>query len=109
MAIEILQIPLENTPQRFEIELDGKTYILECVYNPETPGWAITLSDAETNIALFRNQPLVAGVDLLAQYKHLEIGGQFLVYTDGDEWVAPTFENLGTESNLYYLVERADE
>ena len=106
--IEVLQIPLENTPQRFEIELDGAPYMLECTYNPEMPAWCISFWTVEGE-PLLMNMPLVAGVDLLQQFPHLGINGQFFVYTDGDEWTPPTFENLGAESNLYYLLERADE
>jgi hypothetical protein len=49
--------------------------------------------------------PLVTGIDLLRQYRYLGIPGSMIVYTDGDPDAPPTLENLGNESNLYYVVD----
>ena len=88
--MDIFLLPLTNTPQRFEIELDGRLFILQCVWNEEAPAWMLDLYDAETGEALFRSAPLVAGVDILKPYAYLGIKGQLFVYTDGAESEPPT-------------------
>ena len=104
--MEIYLLPFENTPQRFEIELEGRAFIVQCVWNGEIPAWVVDFSDAETGEALFCGQPLVAGVDILAQHRAVTgLKGQIFIYTNGDENAAPTFENLGAESNAYLVTE----
>lgn len=106
MALNVFMIPLVNVPQRFEISLNGRAFIMQNRYNPEIPGWVISMFDGDTNEELFSNLPMVTGVNLLAQYKHLNIDGEFYLYTDGNEFTPPTETNLGAECNLYYLVEQ---
>jgi hypothetical protein len=102
---EIFVIPLTNVPQRFTIELSGVAYIITCKWNPEAPAWVLDFADEAANLVLLTNVPLVAGADLLEQFKHVGIPGKLLVYTDGDEFAPPTLENLGQEANLYYVAE----
>ncbi|MBQ5688319.1 MAG: hypothetical protein IIV23_11525 [Ruminococcus sp.] len=106
--MEIYLVPLKNVPQRFEIDLSGKEYIVQCRWNPEMPSWTVDFADAATGAWLFRDLPLTAGIDLLQQYQHLVTGSLF-IYTDGDENSPPTQENLGAESNLYYITEDENE
>lgn len=106
MALNAYKIPLVNIPQRFAISLNGRSFIIVCRYNPEIPSWQLSFYDGDTEELLFDNMPLVTGVDLLAQYKHLGIDGSLIVFTDGNDTAVPTETNLGVESNLYYLVEQ---
>jgi len=106
MAVNAFKIPLINIPQRFAIDLAGKSYIVLSRYNTEMESWLISMADGDTEEDIFDSMPLVTGVDLLAQYAYLGIQGSLIVYTDGDEHATPTEFNLGAESNLYYLVEQ---
>jgi hypothetical protein len=100
----VFRIPLQSTPQKFAIDLNAKPYIMTCVWNGEHDSWEISLFNGDTEEPIFAGLPLVTGVDLLAQYGYHEIGGELIVYTDGEEHATPTLTNLGQESNLYYLV-----
>ncbi len=53
------------------------------------------------------NIPLVTGTDLLGQYEYVGLNGQLFVYTDGNADNVPTLDNLGIESNLFYLTDVA--
>lgn len=106
MAVNAFRIPLTNTPQKFAIDLNGRSFIMECKYNPEEISWNISMWDGDNEQVIFVNLPLVTGVDLLKQYGYLGIDGSFIVYTDGNHDEVPTEENLGAESNLYYVVEQ---
>lgn len=101
-------IPLKNIPQSFEIALGGVNYLMTCKWNdaPEG-GWVLDLVDAVTNESIAANIPLITGADCLSGLEYLGIGGQLIVYTDGDETAVPTLENLGVESNLYFVTEAA--
>lgn len=106
MAVKAFKIPLINVPQRFAIDLAGKSYIVLCRYNTEMENWLISMQDGDTEVDIFDSLPLVTGVDLLAQYDYLGIPGSLIVYTDGNELAPPTEFNLGQECNLYYVVEQ---
>lgn len=107
MAEQLFKIPLDNTPQRFAIELAGQSLVIVSQWNGEMPAWTIDIIDGATEQPLIMCLPLVSGVDLLAQHEYIGIPGQLIIYTDGDEFAPPTLENLGQEANLYYLVDIA--
>lgn len=99
-------IPLSNVPQKFEIALGGTNYLLSCRWNdaPDA-GWVLDIANAETEAPIVANVPLITGADCLEGLAYLGIEGQLVVFTDGDETAVPTFDNLGVESNLYFLTD----
>jgi hypothetical protein len=105
MAETTFRIPLTNEPQSFAITLVEKAYQFRCQYNPEIQTWALDIYDGITQEPILLCMPLVTGIDLLRQYRYLGIPGSMIVYTDGDPDAPPTLENLGNESNLYYVVD----
>ena len=107
MALQAFKIPLISVPQRFAINLGGRSFIMINVWNPQHQSWEISMLDGDTEEYIFACMPLVTGVDLLKQFAHLGINGSLIVYTDGNDFAVPTEFNLGNESNLYYLVEQA--
>lgn len=101
-------LPLTNVPQKFDIALAGINYILTSKWNDSLEGgWVLDIANADTNESIVANVPLIAGGDCLAGLEYLGIGGQMIVFTDGDEQAVPTLENLGVESNLYFLTDVA--
>lgn len=100
--MDIFLVPLANTPQRFEIDLGGTEYTIQCRWNQESLSWIVDVWRADTDEQLFSNFPLLAGADLLEQFQHL-IRGSLYIYTDGDENADPTHDNLGNESNLFFI------
>jgi hypothetical protein len=98
-------IPLINGPQSFQIALAGVNYILTVKWNDCTDaGWQFDLQLADDNSYLVAGQPFVTGCNLLAGLDYLDLGGMLIVYTNGDETAVPTFDSLGNESNLYFVV-----
>lgn len=98
-------VPLINAPQTFPITFVNTDYIMTCRWNnaPDA-GWVFDLADANTSLPIVANVPLITGADCLAGLEYLEIGGEFLVYVNGDQNAVPTLDNLGSEGNLYFVV-----
>jgi len=99
----VLKIPLENTPQTFDITLAGKSYLAETKWNDASSSWELSLTGDDGPV--ISAMPLVTGVDLLAQHKHMAVGGSLVVVTSGDYMATPTLDNLGSESNLFLVLD----
>ena len=99
-------LPLINTPQSFQISLAGVNYTMTVKWNNSLDaGWVMDLDDAITNLSIAATIPLVTGVDMLAGLEYLGINGSLYVYTDGDQFAVPTLDNLGVESNVYFVTD----
>jgi hypothetical protein len=95
-------IPIANPPQRFSITLSGVTYTMTVMWRDAVQGWFLDIADALGN-PIVGGIPFVTGADLLAQYATLGIPGQLIVATNHDVDAVPTYDNLGTLCNLYYI------
>lgn len=97
-------LPLQNIPQKFNIVLAGVPYTLTCKWNDsQDSGWVIDIADGLTSLPIVANIPLITGANLLEGLDYLGINGKLIVFTDGNDFAVPTLENLGVESNLYFL------
>lgn len=102
-------IPLQNVAQSFSITLANKNYIVASVWNDSPDaGWYISFTNADSNEMIVDNIPLITGADLLSGLEYLGFEGQFIVYTDGDTTQVPTLQNLGVNSNLYFITDVAN-
>lgn len=100
----VQEIPLTPTPQTFQITLGGVKYNMTLVYRRlGGNGWTLDIADASNN-PIVQGIPLVTGANLLAQYAYLNWPGELWVATDGNSTAVPTFDNLGVNSHLYFLV-----
>jgi hypothetical protein len=96
-------IPLASTPQTFSISLNGITYQFTLHWNWVSASWILDIADSTGNPVL-SGLPLVTGDDLLEQFDYLNFGGQLVVQTNNNVFAVPSFTNLGTQGNLYYVV-----
>lgn len=105
MTTTFYLIQLQNYPITFQIALAGVNYQMTVKYNnsPEG-GWVLDMTNADTRTPLFYNAPFITGADILSGLEYLSIGGGFFVYTQGDPAAVPTYDNLGSTSNLYFAV-----
>jgi hypothetical protein len=96
-------IPLQAQPQSFTITLSGVTYTLTIQYrNVAMGGWILDIADSNNN-PIIQGIPLVTGANLLAQYAYLGFVGTLWVQTQSDPDAVPTFTNLGTDGQVYYV------
>ena len=96
-----------GTPQSFNITLGGTTYEFTLQYRNDPAGlggWCLDIADRFGN-AIVQGIPLVTGINLLAQYGYLNIGngGGLWVQTTDDPDAVPTFENLGSSGQIYWV------
>lgn len=99
----VFEIPLAGEPETFTISLAGVEYAFKVWFkNVDQGGWVIDIAYA-SGAPLINGIPLVTGIDLLGQYAYLGIGGQLWVAGDGGDDAAPTFDNLGSSTRLYFV------
>ncbi|KAA6459622.1 hypothetical protein DYQ86_16010 [Acidobacteria bacterium AB60] len=103
MAQTAYKIPLQATNQRFQISLAGVQYQMTVRWNAMNETWVLDLADQSGN-PILSGIPLVTGEDLLAPFGYLDLGGQLIVQTSNNTDAVPTFTNLGTLSNLFFVV-----
>lgn len=104
MTTTAYEIPLQATPQTLTISLAGVTYQLRVLWNFIAAAWVVDLMDDLGNPILSGLLPLITGADLLEQFGYLNLGGQLIVQTDNDTDAVPTFDNLGANGHLYFVV-----
>lgn len=97
------EIPLSPEPQLFNIQLAGVTYYLTLRWNAESEAWNLDIA-AQDRTPLLNGLLVVTGLDLLGQYAYLGFGGMLIVQTDADPDAVPTFENLGKEGHIFFVV-----
>ncbi|MBC3230760.1 hypothetical protein H8J17_19355 [Serratia fonticola] len=89
--------------QQFAIQLAGVQCQMTLIWR-DAAGWVLDIANNDRT-PLIQGIPLVAGADLLAQYRYLGIGGALFVVSDPNVLFPPTKDNLGIECHLYFLVE----
>jgi hypothetical protein len=97
-------VPLAGVNERFTITL-GATYGFQIIWRDDPcgmGGWFLDIADALGN-PLIQGLPMRAGQDLLAQYGYLGFTGQLWMQTAQDPTADPTFDNLGTDCNMYWV------
>lgn len=102
MALKAFEIPLSAQAQRFTVDLLDVTYNMALSWNSNSASWTLDILDVGNN-PLVLGCPLVTGMDLLAQYEYLGIGGPLIVMSDSNSDNVPTFDNLGDASHLYFV------
>jgi hypothetical protein len=103
VSFTVYEIPLSANPQTFGITQSGVSYRMTLLYrDADQGGWVLDIADVNSQ-PIICGIPLVAGVDLLAQYRYLGFAGSLVVDSDGDPTAPPTFDNLGDTSHLWYV------
>jgi hypothetical protein len=96
-------IPLVPQAQTLAITLAGVNYNLNVYWNVPNNSWMLDLLDDNGN-PILTGVPLVTGADLLEQFAYLGIGGQLIVQTTDNPNAVPTYTDLGSTGNLYFVV-----
>ena len=96
------RIPLTPDPQQFSITLGGVDYRILVTYKNVTEGgWVVDIAD-KNGINLVAGIPLVTGIDILGQHKHLGFKGNLTVESSDTSNPVPTFKNLGIATFLIW-------
>lgn len=103
MALKVLEVPLSPKPQTFAIQLAGVSYNMTFRFNSMMDCWVLDLMDA-SKAPVVSGIPVVTGLDLLAPYRYLGVGGALIAQTVNDPTAVPTFDNLGKTGKVYFVV-----
>lgn len=98
------EIPVSSRSSRFAVTLNGIKYNMALTWRQnDQAGWILDISDIN-NTPLVYGIPLTTGLNLLMQYPYLGIG-TLVVLSDGELFVPPTFDTLGTSCHLLFVTE----
>jgi hypothetical protein len=97
-------VPLQATPQTLTITMNGVEYDVTVFWCWPADCWMMNIADSNGN-PILSGIPIVTGCDLLAQFEYLGFDGQLIAETDNDTDAVPTFNNLGTQGNLFFVVQ----
>ena len=89
-------IPLQPSSQKLNVNLNGSTYYLHIIWR----GFGYVLDIYEGSTALARGLALVTGADLLSQLEYLNIPGAWLIVSEVNPFITPTYSSLGISSQL---------
>lgn len=81
--------------------LMNQEYVIENRWNESGQNWEINIYNLEMK-PIVTSLPLVCGVNLLKGHQHL-LPAKLICYTSGDSNAIPTFNNLGSEANVYFV------
>ena len=98
------EIPFSPQPQTFTIALIGVSYRLTTRWCGAMLAWALDIYGPDGS-ALLLGLPIITGVDLLGQHKHLGIGGSIFVQSSGDLEAVPGFNDLGASGLVFFVTE----
>ncbi|WP_405470296.1 phage baseplate plug protein [Morganella morganii] len=98
--MKVIEIPVSNKNQTMDIVLGGKAYHLEFTHN-QYNGWIIDIYSHSREV-LAQGIAMLAGIDLLEQYKHLGINGA-LIFLCNDQGKENSYDELGVGNRLYFL------
>lgn len=100
-------IPLTAEDQILRVSLAGVEYQLTVRWcDADEGGWILDIAYPDGGGDLVAGISLVTGVDLLAPYDHLGIGGGLVAWSD-DTDLPPTVDNLGDGCDLVFLTSEA--
>ena len=101
MATSFL-IPTTPESQTFKVVLAGVTYTVSLNWSEIALAWVLDLADSSGS-PILSGLTVVAGTDLLSPYQYMNLGGALVAATSGDIAQPPTFDNLGSTGNLYFI------
>lgn len=97
-----IPVKIETPQQRIQVELSGKTYILDLTWNSRAQCWVLDMYDSALN-ALILNKFLQDQTNaFMDQYWDTRIPpGALGIYSDVPN-ETPNFNNFGKSAKLYY-------
>jgi len=95
-------VTLTSAQQQIQIAMGGVVYTLTVWWNTEADCWVLDIAD-QNGKNILTGLALVTGCDLLGQYAYLGFGGSLVCQTDFQTDAIPTYENLGSNSQLYFV------
>lgn len=97
---KIIEIPVTSKNQEMDVALGDKTYHLKLTHN-EFGGWMLDIYTTSKEL-IIGGVPILAGVNILEQYRYLGFNGSLNLICENDE-METNFHELGKGNKLYYM------
>lgn len=97
------ELPFQARAETFNIDLGARTVRLTTRFCPPSESWLLDIDETD-GTPLLRGLPLVTGVDMLGQHKHLGLGGELRVQSVPNLDIVPDYDALGTTGFVFFVV-----
>jgi len=100
-------IPLSGEPETFCVTLAGVEYQFTLRWcDAAQGGWLLDIALPDDGGDVLSGLALITGADLLEPHGHLGLGGKLVVWSETSD-LAPDQETLGTDVQLYFILDEA--
>lgn len=96
------EIPFTAEPQTFVVSLAGVARRITIRWSDAESVWVLSLATPEGE-EILSGVPLVAGVDLLGQHSHLNLGGSLYAQSLSNPNRNPGEEDLGSDGLVFFV------
>ncbi|HBH7053963.1 TPA: hypothetical protein KV183_003460 [Morganella morganii] len=97
--MNVIEIPVSNKNQQFDIQLDGGRYRIRLVYR-QFCGWVADMMD-QAGTDIFTGVPLVSGTDILEPYRYMGFNGS-LIFVCDETAGELSLSEFGRKNRLYF-------
>ncbi|HED3888091.1 TPA: hypothetical protein R4229_000403 [Morganella morganii] len=97
--MNVIEIPVSNKNQQFDIQLGGGRYRIRLVYR-QFCGWVADMMD-QAGADIFTGVPLVSGTDILEPYRYMGFNGS-LIFVCDETAGELSLSEFGRQNRLYF-------
>lgn len=97
--MKVIEIPVSNKNQQFDIQLGGGRYRIRLVYR-QFCGWVADMMD-QAGTDIFTGVPLVSGTDILEPYRYMGFNGS-LIFVCDETAGELSLSEFGRKNRLYF-------
>lgn len=97
--MNVIEIPVSNKNQQFDIQLGGGRYRIRLVYR-QFCGWVADMMD-QAGADIFTGVPLVSGTDILEPYRYMGFNGS-LIFVCDETAGELSLSEFGRKNRLYF-------
>ncbi|MDH0356860.1 hypothetical protein [Morganella sp. GD04133] len=97
--MKVIEIPVSNKNQQFDIQLGGERYRIRLVYR-QFCGWVADMMD-QSGADIFTGVPLVSGTDILEPYRYMGFNGS-LIFVCDETAGELSLSEFGRKNRLYF-------
>lgn len=101
MILNFITLSPGQTDQTADITIANQPFTIRVLWNTRFEYFSLTISD-RSGAAILTNVKMVATYPLVKRFKLFTFAGDFYFLSASNSGLRPTFDDLGSDYNLYY-------